>query len=458
MIMSQYLYNTLTRQKQEFKPLLPGQVGLYTCGPTVYAAPHLGNLRTYLFEDILKRTLLANGYKVKHVMNITDVGHLTSDADEGEDKMEKGSRVTGKTVWEIAEMYTEMFKQNLIDLNILPPDIWCKATDYISEQIELIKILETKGFTYKISDGIYFDTSKLPDYGKLSPSNTAGVKGGARVEANPEKKHASDFALWKFSDAAKQRQMEWPSPWGIGFPGWHIECSAMSMKYLGETFDIHCGGIDHIAVHHNNEIAQSEAATGKPLANYWIHGEFLITDKRMGKSEGNALTLETLTEQNISPLAYRYFCLGTHYRKPLNFSMEALLGAQKALSNLQAKIATFNGSDSNCPDLEAKFMEVMNDDLNTPQALAIIWELINSNYTDSAKKQSLLKMDEILGLGLKDIKPIKVPKKVTDLVAEREQARANKDWAKSDAIRETVKSFGFMVDDTDIGPIIKKYI
>ncbi|MBI5465966.1 MAG: cysteine--tRNA ligase, partial [Candidatus Kerfeldbacteria bacterium] len=284
------LYNTLGRKKQEFKPLKPGEVGLYTCGPTVYAAPHLGNLRTYIFEDLLKRTLQVDGFRVKHVMNITDVGHLTSDADEGEDKMEKGAAREGKTVWEIAEHYTDIFKQNLQSLNVLAPDVWCKATDHIPEQIELIRKIEANGFTYQTSDGVYFDTAKLKDYGRLAKLDIKGLKARARVEMNPAKKHPTDFALWKFSPPDKKRQMEWPSPWGVGFPGWHIECSAMSMKYLGETFDIHCGGIDHIPVHHPNEIAQSEAATSKPLARWWLHGEFLVVDaKRMGKSEDNFL-------------------------------------------------------------------------------------------------------------------------------------------------------------------------
>ncbi len=467
--MSLDLFNTLSRQKEEFKPLQAGQVGLYTCGPTVYAAPHLGNLRTYIFEDILKRTLLANDYKVKHVMNITDVGHLVSDADEGEDKMEKGSRATGKTVWEIATEFTQEFKNNLVDLNILPPDIYCPATDYISEQIDLIKKLEAKGFTYVIPDGVYFDTSKLSDYGKLARLDLEGLKAGARVEIASGKKNITDFALWKLSysggrsfdpaqdDAKSRRQMEWDSPWGKGFPGWHIECSAMSMKYLGEIFDIHCGGIDHIPVHHTNEIAQSEAVTGKVPANFWMHGEFMVVDeKRMGKSEGNAMTLDWLKEQNISPLEYRYFCLGTHYRKPLSFSLEAIVSASKALKNIQAKVATMVEVQIGCAELEQKFKEAINDDLNTPQALAVVWEVLKSNYPDGVKKASLLKIDEVLGLGLKDIKLVVIPPAVQTFADEREQARHDKDFTKADVIRQSIKELGFTVDDTDFGPVIKK--
>lgn len=476
------LFNTLSRSKEEFVPLYKNEVGLYTCGPTVYGPPHIGNMRTYIFEDILKRTLLTNDYKVNHVMNITDVGHLTSDADEGEDKMEKGARREGKGVWEIADKYTKMFQRNLQELNILEPDIWCKATDHIKEQIELIKKLESKGYAYEISDGIYFDTSKFKDYGKIARLDIQGQKEGARVEANPEKRNHTDFALWKFSytsgrsfdsaqdDAAKRRQMEWESPWGIGFPGWHIECSAMSLKYLGDTYDasgifhgehsrtidIHCGGIDHLTVHHPNEIAQSEAATGKLFVKYWLHGEFMVIDeKRMGKSEGNLITLDSLKKENIPPLAYRYFCFNTHYRKQLNFSGEALQSAAKALQNLLDKVATMGQAGKANTDFEQKFMEAMNDDLNMPQALAVVWQLLKSNEADSTKKQTLLKFDEILGLGLKNIEPLVIPPQITDLVKEREQARQDKNWGKADSLRQQILKQGFTVDDTEFGSVIK---
>jgi cysteinyl-tRNA synthetase len=455
--MSLKFYNTLTRTKQEFKPLEQAKVGLYTCGPTVYATPHLGNLRTYIFEDLLKRTLVTNNYQVNHVMNVTDVGHLTSDADEGEDKMEKGAAREHKTVWEVADYYTQIFKQNIKELNILEPDIWCKATDHIPEQIELIKKIEANGFSYKTSDGVYFDTSKLKDYGRLGKLALKGQKAGARVEANPEKLHPTDFALWKFSPAGSKRQMEWPSPWGVGFPGWHIECSAMSMKYLGETFDIHCGGIDHVTVHHPNEIAQSQAATGKPLAKYWLHGEFLVVDeKRMGKSEGNFLTLDWLKQEGISPLAYRYFCLGTHYRKPLNFSLPALESSQKTWQNLRDKIAMITTESSHGSETaEKEFTEAINDDLNMPQALAVMWGLIKGHESEGVKKHSLLKFDQVLGLGLKDIQPLSIPPAVMEMVNKREQARQAKDWAQADEFRSAIKDHGFTVDDTELGPVVK---
>jgi len=346
------IYNTLTKQKEEFKPIKTGwfrKVGLYTCGPTVYNFAHIGNLRSYIFEDILKRVLKYNGYKVKHVMNITDVGHLTSDADEGEDKMEKGAKREGKTAWEIAEFYTQAFKSNLHDLNIIEPDVWCKATDHIKEQIKLVQKLIDRGFTYETSDGIYFDTTKIDDYGKMANLKNQELQAGVRVDIG-EKRNAHDFALWKWSSpnchpelvsgSLPKRQMEWSAFNHIGFPGWHIECSAMSMKYLGEQFDIHCGGIDHIPVHHTNEIAQSESVTGKkPWVKYWMHGEFLLTGSdKMAKAGDNFLTLQTLKDKNINPLAYRYLLLQTHYRKQLTFSWEALEAAESGLKHFYDEV------------------------------------------------------------------------------------------------------------------------
>ena len=335
--MKLYLYNTLTRQKEEFVPIRPGEVGLYTCGPTVYNFAHIGNLRTYIFEDVLKRVLAFNGYAVRHVMNITDVGHLTGDRDMGEDKMEKGAQREGRTAWDIAEFYTRAFKQDIARLNILEPSIWCKATDSIPEQIDLIRILEQKGFTYKTGDGIYFDTAKFPGYATLSSQNLDALQEGARVEKNPQKRNATDFALWKFSPAGAKRQMEWDSPWGVGFPGWHIECSAMSMQFLGEQLDIHCGGIDHVDIHHTNEIAQSEAATGKKFFNVWMHGAFLNIQggKKMAKSEENFLTLDNaLIKRGIPPLAYRYAAFQTHYRKPMEYTDESIQAAKNGLEHL----------------------------------------------------------------------------------------------------------------------------
>jgi cysteinyl-tRNA synthetase len=296
------LYKTMDREKKLFNPIAPSTVSLYTCGPTVYNYAHIGNLRTYVFEDVLKRVLQYNGYQVNHVMNITDVGHLTDDADSGIDKMEKGAAREGKSAWDIAKFYTEAYQHDLANLNIEPPTTWCKATDHIPEQIALIQKLEHKGFTYRTPDGIYFDTAKLPDYGKLAKLDLKHLQAGTRVDIG-EKKNPTDFALWKFSDYDTKRQMEWDSPWGIGFPGWHIECSAMATKYLGQPFDIHCGGIDHIPVHHTNEIAQSEVAEGKPLANYWLHGEFLLIDNdKMAKSGENFITLQTIKDKGINPL------------------------------------------------------------------------------------------------------------------------------------------------------------
>src|SRR5215475_15526799 len=322
------LFDTYTREVRDFAPLDPSEVRMYACGPTVYDYAPIGNLRTYVFEDILRRVIEFNGYKVNHVMNITDVGHLVSDADTGEDKMELGARRAGKSAWEIADYYTQEFRRDLTRLNILEPTIWCKATDHITEQIEMIRCIEAKGFTYPTSDGIYFDTSHLADYGHLARLDTSGLRAGARVDKG-EKRNPTDFALWKFSPRDQKRQMKWPSPWGIGFPGWHIECSAMASKYLGEHFDIHCGGIDHIAVHHTNEIAQSECCHGRPWVNFWLHGEFLELDKaKMSKSSGSFLYLDRIMADGFSPLDYRYLLLTTHYRSRLRFSYESLEAAK----------------------------------------------------------------------------------------------------------------------------------
>lgn len=456
------LYNTLTRKKEIFTPRRGKTVGLYTCGPTVYHYAHIGNLRTYVFEDILKRTLLANGYRVKHVMNITDVGHLTDDADRGEDKMELGARREGKTAREIADFYTAAFKEDLNLLNILPPDIWCKATDHIKEQITLVQMLAKKGYTYETSDGIYFDTTKLSDYGKLAQLKKQKLKAGARV-ALGEKKNPHDFALWKFTAPGETRQMEWEAFGKKGFPGWHVECSAMSMKYLGPQFDIHCGGIDHVPVHHTNEIAQSEAATGKkPWVTYWLHGEFLVfNDEKMAKSGKNFITLTALKDRGISPIAYRYFLLQTHYRKPLTFSCDALAAAQIGLERLYKTILNWGDIRPRigCAEFEATFMDALNDDLNTPKAIAVVSKLLKSDYPPHAKKASLMRFEEILGLRLAD-PPAKettaIPDDVQTLVTKREAARAQKDWAASDRLREEIAARGFQVEDTAADPRITK--
>jgi len=457
------LYNTLFRKKQEFKPINKKQVGLYTCGPTVYNYAHIGNLRTYIFEDILKRVLIYNGYKVKHVMNITDVGHLTGDRDMGEDKLEKSAQRAHKSAWQIAEFYTQAFKKDLKLLNILKPNIWCKATDNIKEQIDLIKKLEEKDYTYKTSDGIYFDTFKFKNYTKLSHQRLSELQEGARVEKNLEKKNPTDFALWKFSPKDKKRQMEWNSPWGIGFPGWHIECSAMSMKFLCQQLDIHCGGVDHINIHHTNEIAQSEAATGKKFFNYWLHGAFLnITGgKKMAKSEKNFLTIENaLLKKNINPLAYRYACLTVHYRKSMEWNVKSIQSAKNALNNLYEAIANIKADKKAIVDKKyrEKFLMALNDDLNMPQALAVVWQIINSKLPEQIKKITLLDFDKVLGLGLDKIKKEKsvIPEAVKKLAAKRERVRKNKNWPKADKIRKKIEELGYKIEDTKTGTKISK--
>ena len=454
------LYNTLSRQKKEFVPIQDGQVGLYTCGPTVYNFAHIGNLRTYIFEDILKRVLQYNGYQVRHIMNITDVGHLTGDRDMGEDKMEKGSRREGKTAWEIAEFYTAAFKGDLQQLNILEPDIWVKATDTIDDQIAMIETLQDKGFTYQTRDGIYFDTSKFPEYTKLSHQDLESLQEGARVEKNPEKRNATDFALWKFSPDGLRRQMEWDSPWGVGFPGWHIECSAMSMKFLGDQLDIHCGGTDHIDVHHTNEIAQSEAATGKPFFNCWMHGAFLIIagGKKMAKSDDNFLTLENaFVKRDINPLAYRFAAFQTHYRKPMEYSNDSVRAARNGLQHLQnqvRQVAQNAGGQAGTVNVsfKAKFLEMVNDDLNIPRALAVVQEMLKSDIDDAQKYATILDFDRVLGLNLDKLdKPETLPENIQKLVEARQAARAAKEWAKSDQLRDQIQELGYTVQDTKDG-------
>ena len=461
-----YLYNSLSRSKEEFVPIQKETVGLYTCGPTVYNFAHIGNLRTYIFEDILKRVLLYNNYRIKHVMNITDVGHLTGDRDMGEDKMEKGSQREGKTAWEIAEFYTQAFKNDITRLNILEPDIWVKATDTIDDQIALIKTLQEKKYSYQTSDGIYFDTAKFKDYTKLSHQNIDSLQEGARVEKNPEKRNLTDFALWKFSPTDVRRQMEWDSPWGVGFPGWHIECSAMSMKYLGDQLDIHCGGTDHIDVHHTNEIAQSEAATGKKFFNCWMHGAFLIIagGKKMAKSEDNFLTLENaFLKKEINPLVYRFAVFQTHYRKPMEYSEESVQAARNGLLHLQNQVrqvaqngAGQNGSESDA--FKTKFMEKINDDLNMPRALAVVQEMLKSDINDADKFATIMDFDRVLGLGLDQVDQLEaLPEEIQKLVDDRQAARAAKDWAMSDQLRDAIQDMGYTVQDTKDGmKVIKK--
>ncbi len=459
-MMKLLLYNTLTRQKEVFKPIRDNEVGLYTCGPTVYNFAHIGNLRTYIFEDILKRVLLYNGYRVKHVMNITDVGHLTGDRDMGEDKMEKGAAREGRSAWDIAEFYLRAFKEDIARLNILAPDIWCKATDTIPEQIELVTALEKKGYTYNTRDGIYFDTAQKKDYGKLSGQNLEALQEGARVEKNPEKRNPTDFALWKFSPPGAKRQMEWDSPWGFGFPGWHIECSAMSMKFLGDQLDIHCGGTDHIDVHHTNEIAQSEAATGKKFFNFWMHGAFLIIrgGKKMAKSEDNFLTLEnTFRKNDIHPLAYRFAAFQTHYRKPMEYSDESMEAARNGLLHLQNQIRQVtDGKGEKDPsadsEYKAKFLAAINDDLNMPRALAVVQEMLKSTISNAAKVATILDFDRALGLDLDRLdKTQALPEAVQKLMAARQKARQDKQWDASDRLRDEIQALGYVLQDTKEG-------
>ena len=444
-----------------FKPIKKTEIGFYTCGPTVYNFAHIGNLRGFLFYDFVKRVLLFNDYKVKHVMNITDVGHLTSDADEGEDKMLKGAKREKKTVWDVAAFYTQAFKDDMVKLNFILPKYFPKATDHIKEQIAFVKVLEKKGFTYTAGGNVYFDASKLNDYGKLARLDLE-VEGQARVDKDLNKKNPHDFVLWFTKSKFQDQGMKWESPFGTGYPGWHLECSAMSMKYLGKQFDIHCGGIDHIPVHHTNEIAQSEAAIGKkPWVKYWLHNEFLILGKgeKMAKSGDNFLTLSVLEEKGYSPLDYRYFCLGTHYRKPLMFSFSALDGARTSLKRLYDKvleIKTGNKVKVNKKYLN-RFIKEINDDFNTAQALATMWEVLKDEKLSVGDKYStLLEFDQVFGLGLKDLKVDKIPKEVVQLAEERLSARLDKDWKKADDLREKIAKFGYVVGDTKDGYELKK--
>jgi len=449
---------------------------MYTCGPTVYSFPSIGNWRTYATSDLLIRTLQYLGYSVDSIMNLTDVGHLTGDnsgdADTGEDRLEKAAKKEGRTAWDIAAFYTENFYTGFDKLNLLKPRLWCKATDHIPEQIAMVQQIMDKGFAYTIADGIYFDTKAYETagniYGELS--NLAEIKEGARVEINPDKRDARDFALWKLSPAGEKRQMEWESPWGMGFPGWHIECSAMSTKYLGDQFDIHVGGEDLKSTHHPNEIAQAEAATGKkPFVNFWVHCVFLLIDGgRMGKSLGNAYTIEDVEKRGFDPLVIRYFYLTGHYRKQLNFTWEALQAASTALSNLRELVwRSKQGTErtvlsdeklTQIEQLRQAFGAALENDLNIPEALAVVWEVAKSNIPGRDKAELIESFDEVLGLRLSTWEPevIEIPQQVTELVTQRDLARKAKDFAKSDALRLEIQLLGFDVQDNQSGPIITK--
>ena len=473
------LFNTLTRKKEDFKPIHPPKVGMYACGPTVYNYAHIGNLRTYIFNDILRRALIKNGFELKQVMNITDVGHLTSDADEGEDKMLVAAKREHKSALDIAKFYTDSFFNDTGRLNIQKPEIICKATEHINQMIEVCKRIEKNGYAYFKGGNLYFDTSKLDDYGKLARLKLDELKEGARTDKDPNKKSPTDFVLWFTKSKFGDQEMKWPSPWGTGYPGWHIECSSMSSYYLGEQFDIHTGGIDHIPVHHTNEIAQAEAAfRKKPWVKYWLHGEFLVMDKgKMAKSAGGFLTLQSLIDKGYEPLAYRYFCLGTHYRKQLMFSWEGLDGAANAYKALKNRIAEINKQPEakskafgvtsalvttrEKPGLkktyQSQFMGAVNDDLNMPQALAVLNQAIADNALSKKSKLELIAdFDEIFGLDLLKEEKLDIPKDVQELVNKREEARKKKDFKLSDKLRDEIKAKGFLVEDGKEGPKIKK--
>ena len=449
------LYNTLTRKKEKFFPIDPKEVRMYTCGPTVNNYAHIGNLRAYVFADILQKTLEYSGYKIKRVMNITDIGIMSSDADSGEDKMtaalsREGKELSLKNMRQLAEFYTEKFKEDLSKLNIKIPDYIYFASDYVKEDVELLKKLEEKGYAYKIGDGIYFDISKMPDYGILRGGKITWDEGHIRIVENPEKKNPADFALWKFNS-----KIGFSSPWGQGFPGWHIECSAIGIKFLGEQFDIHTGGIDLIPTHHTNEIVQSESATGKkPFVRFWLHSEFIdIGGVKMAKSEGNFLKLSDLIEKNLKPITYRFWLLMGHYRTKLNFNWEALVGAETALKRLQGLYLALGEPVGKIDqEYQKKFKEHINNDLDTPRALVILWDVLkDKNISNINKKATVLDFDKVLGLGfadLKEISEVSIPKEVARLAALRKAARESKNFQLSDSLRQKINSLGYEVKDS----------
>ena len=458
------VYNTLSRKKEDFKELHEGEITMYSCGPTVYNYAHIGNLRTYVFMDLLRRVLLYDGYKLKGVMNITDVGHLTSD-DEGEDKMDKRAKETGKTPKEIADFYTNIFMTDLAKLNISLPEIIAKATEHIDDMIKYVQRLVDSGFAYETSDGVYFDISKFPKYGELSRLNLDEQIAGARVEVNSEKRNPQDFAVWKKADPNHIQQ--WPSPWGMGYPGWHIECSAMSQKYLGEVFDIHTGGVDHIPVHHENEIAQNEALTGKKSVDYWMHGEFmLVNNGKMSKSLGNTYTIASLEEMGYSPMVFRYFCLNAHYRKKLNFTFEGMDSAKVSYERLCAILRSHSYGlalvdNDTLNGFKKEFDDAINDDINIPMALGVLWKMTKLPLT-SQVYQLALEMDKVLGLSLDKVEDYlnslvsDIPEEVVNLAEERKEAKANKNWAKADELRGKITELGYNVLDSKDGYELKK--
>lgn len=453
------VYNTLTRRKEDFQPINDRKVCMYSCGPTVYNYAHIGNLRTYVFMDILRRVLHYDGYKTKGVMNITDVGHLMSDGDDGEDKMAKASREQKKTPYEIAEYYTGVFYEDLAKLNIGKPEIIAKATDHINDMIKYVEALIDKGYGYEIDDGIYFDISRFPEYGKLSRLKLDEQQAGARVDVNSQKRHPADFALWKKADP--NHIMQWESPWGMGYPGWHIECSTMSRKYLGPVFDIHTGGVDHIPVHHENEIAQNEALTDCKSVNYWMHGEFmLVNNGKMSKSLGNTYRISQLEEMGYSAMDFRYFCLNAHYRKKLNFTFEGMDGAKVSYARLlnvlyAHKTSNATTEQSKLDAYKQEFQEAIDDDLNIPMALGVLWKMVKEEKSKDIYAM-VLDFDKVLGLSLDKARPaeeekIDAPDEVIQLAESRKQAKKDRNFALADEIRAKITELGYSIMDTKDG-------
>jgi len=467
-------HNTLSSKTEVFVPLSDNVVKMYNCGPTVYSLQHIGNLRAYLFADTLHRLLSYWGYEVKQVINITDVGHLASDADEGEDKIETAAKKTGRHAQDIVREYTDAWFADLDAFNIdRSKIIFSPATEYIQEQIALVLTLEEKGYTYSGTKGVYFDTSCFHDYGKLGNIALEGLKEGARVETDPEKRHPSDFFLWKFAETGVKREQEWESPWGVGFPGWHIECTAMIFRLLGKQIDIHTGGIDHIPVHHNNEIAQAEAVTGKQYVKYWMHcAHIMIDGKKISKSLGNSVYLSDIVKHDISPLALRYWFLTAHYRTQTNFTWEAVEGASTALSRLKSAIASFKPSEEEAPTQHPTFMrnfiEAISNDVDTPKAIALMWEFVKDDAISTpVKYATLLEADSLLGLDLANVLKVgekapltgnseELPKKIRTLVEKREVARAEGDFAGADVLREKISKQGYSIVDTPTGATLSK--
>lgn len=463
-------YNTLSKEKEKFVPIEKNKVRMYSCGPTVYSYAHIGNFRTYVFVDTLRRVIKYNGFELKHVMNITDVGHLESDADEGEDKMEKAARKENRDPYEIAKFYTDAFLKDMDRLNIQRPEIITKATDNIEQMIEYVQEIIKNGYAYETSKGIYFDISKLDKYPVLSNRCLEDQIAGARVDVDPEKKNPYDFALW--IKAPENHIMKWESPWGLSYPGWHLECSTMGRRFLGEVFDIHTGGVDHIPTHHENEIAQAKGATGKIPAKIWMHCEYLLVDNgKMSKSLGNTYTISQLQEKGIAPLAFRLFCFTSHYRNKLNFTFEGAYGAQKALERLyDGYVKNANGTDiveeSVIKEYKDKFDNFVNDDMNIPGAMSVVWEVVRNAKKSSQFSKLLLEFDKVLGLDIinsekyleefKNSQAEELSDEIKELVEQRKQARANKDWSKSDELRDLIISKGYSIKDTKDGIIVKK--